>query len=91
MNDNDLNKLADLVDKRINKALEPIKERLDDPKSGLKRINNRMDVLWDQVVKVTADIEDVKDTLSSHSKSLNRIESNEADLGIAPPPELTIF
>lgn len=59
----------------LNEALDPIKERLDDPETGLKRINKRMDILWDQVVKITTDMEGVNEKLDAHSRSLKRIES----------------
>lgn len=59
----------------LDEALEPIIERLDDPKTGLKRTNEKMDALWDQVEKVTIGMEDIKETLDSHTTQLKSIET----------------
>lgn len=60
----------------MNEKLDVISKDLNNPKTGLKRINERMDALWDQVVKITADMEGVTEKLDSHSSVLKRIESN---------------
>lgn len=72
-------KLGDLDS--IKGDLNSIKQRLDDPKTGLKKINEKLDAVWDQTAKLTIDMEEVKETLDSHTKvldshtkSLKRIE-----------------
>ncbi len=85
----------------LEEALDPIKKQLEDPKSGLKRINHKLDALWDQTVRLTENIEEVKDAVKSQTAVLNQTNDNmekvdkrltkvESHLGIVPPPELTI-
>lgn len=59
----------------LDEALEPITGRLDDPKTGLKRTNEKIDVLWDQVEKITFGMEDIKETLDSYTTQLKSIET----------------
>ena len=54
--------------------LETINQILDNPKTGLKRINKRLNILWEQAEKVTFGLDEVKETLDSHTASLKRIE-----------------
>ncbi len=42
MDDNDLKKLADLIDERVNKAIKPVIQRLDDPETGLEAVNRKL-------------------------------------------------
>lgn len=55
----------------LNVGLVKIEKRLDDPKTGLKRINDRLDVLWEQTATLTEDMAEVKETLDVHSTTLN--------------------
>lgn len=64
----------------LDEALEPIIERLDDPKTGLKRTNEKIDALWDQVEKVTIGMEDIKETLDSHTTQLRKKSHNSGRL-----------
>ena len=76
MNNDDLvKKIGDIVDEKINKALDPIKNQLGDPESGLKRINEKLDTLWDQAVELTENMTEVQETLDSHTIFLTRIET----------------
>lgn len=95
MNQNDFKKL-------LNEALQPIKNQLEDPKTGLKRINEKLDALWDQTSRLTIGAENIKEGVRSQVNSLKqtdenlkkvnkRLQSVEANTGIVPPPELTIF
>lgn len=43
-------------------------------KEELEPVTQKLDVLWDQVVKVTEDIGEVKETLDSHTAVLKGIE-----------------
>ncbi len=81
MTDEDANKFRSVVKEEIDSALEPVKDRLsnmeghfNDPKTGLKRINQKLDALWDQTVKLTEVMEEAKETLFSHTDVLKRIE-----------------
>ena len=56
-----------MTDEDVNKFRGVIKEEL-------KPVKEKLDTLWDQVVKVTENLEDVKETLDSHTNSLKRIE-----------------
>lgn len=82
--------------------LDSIKEQLEDPKTGLKRINGKLDALWDQTVKLTETTEETKEILKSQDDNLNRTSDNvvkmdkrltevEDHLGISAPPELSII
>lgn len=55
------------VDQKLKNVLEPIINRLDDPKTGLNRINKKLDALWDQTIRLTEDME--KDCHTSFSRS----------------------
>lgn len=114
MNSNDFKKLLDESLKPIKGDLKGVKKdleivnnrlgsvgkQLNDPKTGLKRINEKLDALWDQTVKLTANEENVKESLKNKTASLNRANDNikrvdkrlravENHSGIVPPPELT--
>ncbi len=65
------------------------------------KINQKLDALWDQTVKLTENLEEVKDAVKSQAAPLNetndnirkldkRVTTTEAHLGIVPPPELTV-
>jgi len=89
MTNDDVNKLRIVikeevtlaVKEEINSALEPIEDRLsnmegyfNDPKTGLKRINQKLDALWDQTVRLTENMEEVKETLISQTEAFKRNE-----------------
>ena len=101
MTDEELKKVIDAVDKRLNKSLEPIKNQLGDPQNGLKRVNEKLDALWGQTVKLTEDSEEIKEFLKFQKQALNQTNDNikkidkrltevENHTGIVPPPELTV-
>lgn len=56
-----------MTDEDISKFRGEIKEEI-------KPVTKKLDILWDQVVKVTEGLEDVKETLESHTVVLKRIE-----------------
>lgn len=65
----------------IDSALEPVKDRLsnveghfNDPKTGLKRINQKLDALWDQTVRLTEDTEEVKNTVNKLEGGVDRMD-----------------
>lgn len=82
MTDEDIKKLRGVVREEINTALKPVntdlgevKSGLKNVKSGLKNVERKLDILWEQVEKVTIDLEDVKDTQGSHTTLLKEINS----------------
>lgn len=98
MTDEDVNKLRTALKEEISSV---IKEELKPVNERLGRVEQRMDVLWDQTVKITENLEEINDTLKSQTKAMNNTNNNiekvdkrligvEGHLGIVPPPELTI-
>ncbi|MBI4037349.1 hypothetical protein HY385_02910 [Candidatus Daviesbacteria bacterium] len=82
-------------------SLDSIKKQLEDPRTGLKRVNGKLDALWDQTVKLTEAMEETKETLKSQDNNLNRTSDDvakvnkrltkvEDQLGIVPPSELAL-
>lgn len=78
-----------------------INEKLDEVQQTVNIHTQKLDILWDQTERLTFGIEDIKDTLKSQSRDINQTNDNvkkvnkrlteaENNLGIAPPPELTI-
>lgn len=78
MTDEDVNKIGVLVDSKLDKfregmkveiysALKPIDEKLGN-------VEKKVDTLWDQTTRLTEDMEEVKETLTSHTRALKRIE-----------------
>ncbi len=65
----DLNQIRGVVKEEIDSALEPIKGTLADH-------SKKLDVLWDQTVKLTEDITEVQETLNSHTVTLKQIVTN---------------
>lgn len=72
MTDEDVNKIGGLVDSKLDALRKDIK---GDINSALKPINKKLDILWDQVERVTMDLGGVKETLDSHTTTLKRIET----------------
>lgn len=58
--------------KQINEKLDAISKDLNNPKTGLKRINQRMDALWDQVVEVTGNVVEIKDTIKKIDSKIDQ-------------------
>lgn len=48
----DEDKLRVIVEEVINKAVDPLKKRLEDPETGLKRINEKLDANTESVVSI---------------------------------------
>lgn len=107
-NTGDLRQISDTLrlmqDKQsvMDEKLDAISKDLNHPKTGLGRLNERMDAVWDQVEKITLTTEEVKETLVRMETRMERITDNtrkldkrvkttEAELGIAPPAELSLY
>lgn len=57
--------------------------------------SRKLNALWEQTEKVTFELEEVQETLEFHTVALQRIVDKrltgvENQMGIVPPPELTI-
>lgn len=101
----DENKLKAIVEEVVNKAVEPITQRLDgvesklgdiearldNPDTGLKRLNDRMDANTAAVVKLESTINGYGDMYKINDSNIRkmekRLETVEEDAGIAVPPE----
>lgn len=94
MDDNDLKKIADLVDERINKALEPVKQQLEDPDTGLKRISRKLDANTESVVTIEREIKAYADSYKENQRNIERLDIRlntvEEELSIEPPEDLRV-
>lgn len=95
MNDNDYKKIADLVDERVNKALEPIKKDLTELKQNLTEVKGTQESrVLPSVTYIESNIKAYKDSYqinNANAKKLEkRVETLEENAGIVPPPELTL-
>ena len=77
--------------KEIKDKLENVERQLNDPKTGMARINYKLDTLWDQVIRLTEDFEGIKNNVDNIYKADKRLSEAESRLGIIPPPELTVI
>lgn len=104
----DENKLKIIVKEVVNEAVDPIRKqlgaiedkignienRLDDPDTGLKRLNKRLDantaavIELEKTVKGYGDMYKIND--SNIRKMEKRLETLEKDAGVAVPPELQL-
>lgn len=86
MTDEDVNKIGGLVDSKleafredikgdINSALKPVNEKLDAHGKILNAQGKKLDILWDQVERVTVNLEKVSETQDLHTAVLKRIET----------------
>lgn len=87
----DENKLRAIVEEVVNKAVEPIIQRLDDPDTGLKILNDRMDANTAAVVKLESTVNGYGDMYKINDSNIRkmekRLETVEEDAGIEVPPE----
>lgn len=116
MSDDDLNKFQTVVREEITEALQPINNklgtidtrlghvevRLDHVETRLDHVETKIDALWDQTVKVTEELGEIRETIDSQTQLLNQSKDNtqkldkrvtkvEANLGMPTPPELQLI
>lgn len=88
MDDNFIEKLANLVDKRINKALMPIREDLTE----VKRVQETQ--VLPSVVTIEQNIKTYSDMYKMNNDNAKKLEKRveilEDQASIVPPPELTL-
>ncbi len=87
MNGNDFKKILD-------EALEPIKKQLNDPDSGLKRINEKLDSHSAALIEIEATLNGYADSYKTNKKNIERLDERLVELedraNIIPSPELSI-
>lgn len=67
---------------RIGKDISRIDSSLETLDEDLKKNTKKLDILWDQVVKVTADLEQVKDNTEDVKKILvSRSDKSDDNIG----------
>lgn len=76
----------------MNKKLDGLGDRLDDPDTGLKRINERLDSNTAAIVELESTIKGYADAYKANDtnirKAEKRLEILEEDAGVNIPPEL---
>lgn len=90
----DENKLKAIVEEVVNRAVDPIKEQLSDPDTGLAAINRRLDANTAAVVEVESTLSGYADAYKTNQANIERLDVRVSELeenaGIIPPPELVI-
>lgn len=61
----DENKLKTIVEEVVSKAIEPVREQLEDPDTGLKRLNDRMDANTAAIVELEKTVKGYGDMYKS--------------------------
>lgn len=88
----DENKLKTIVEEAVNKAIEPIAQRLDDSDTGLEAINRRLDANTGAIVKLESTVNGYGDMYKINDSNIRkmekRLETVEEKEGIQVPPEL---
>lgn len=90
----DEKKLKTIIEEVVNKALEPVNQKLDDPDTGLAAINRRLDantgavVELEKTVKGYADMYKIND--SNIRKMEKRLEPLEEKADVSVPPEFLL-
>ncbi len=90
----DEDKLRTIVEDVVNKAVEPIKQQLSDPDTGLRRLNDSVDantaavMELEKTVKGYGDMYKIND--SNIRKMEKRLETVEEEAGVKVPPEFQL-
>lgn len=95
MDDNDLKKIADLVDDRINKALGPIKQDLSEVKDNLAVVKDTLENrVLPSVTETEMTLKSYADSYQINRKNIERVDTRlvtiEDHLGIEPPENLKV-
>lgn len=90
----DENKLKVIIEEAVNKAVEPIKEQLNNHDTGLAAINRRLDTNTAAVVELESTIRGYADAYKTNKANIERLDDRVSTLedrsGITSPPELII-
>lgn len=95
MNDNDYKKIADLVDERVNRALEPIKNDLTELKQDLKDVKDTQEErVLPSVTGIEVTIKSYADSYKINKGNIERLDERltvvEDQLEIQPSDQLAI-
>lgn len=78
----------------MNEKLDDIKSRLDDPDTGLQRINDRLDANTASLMTIEQEIGVYKEMSQINGDNIKKIDRRlnitEEELAINPPPELVL-
>lgn len=94
----DENQFKVIIEEVVNKAVEPIREqlngvvsRLDDPDTGLKRINDRLDSNTRAIMELETTVKGYGDMYKINDSNLRkvekRVETLEDKAGVVVPEE----
>lgn len=90
----DENKLKAIVEDAINNAVNPIKQMLEDPDSGLSALNRRMDANTAAVVELESTVKGYADSYKINDTNIRKVEKRletlEENSGVNVPPELQL-
>ncbi len=76
MNDNDYNKIADLVDERVKQALDPIKEDLAELKQDLKDVKDTQESrVLPSVIETEVTIKSYADSYKINKHNIERVDT----------------
>lgn len=88
----DENKLRTIVTEVVNKAVEPLKQMLMDPDTGLKRLNERVDANTTAVMELESTINGYGDMYKINDSNVRKVEKRletvEKGAGVDVSPEL---
>lgn len=81
MTDNDFNKFGEIVDKKLNQALEPIKETLQDQ-------IRRLEALAGDVEQLHMDVKGIRDQIGlGHTRNKREIDEIKTHLKLSVIPD----
>lgn len=80
MTDEDVKKLRGVIREEVTAVVEEkvgaiVEEKLKPIGDRLGKVEKKLDILWEQVEKVTFSINDTNETLGTHTDALKRIEA----------------
>ena len=94
MDENKLKSIVEEAVKPIQEQLNGVISRLDDPDTGLKRINERLDANTAAVVELESTIKGYADSYQANDANIRKVEKRletvEEKEDIQVPPELQL-
>lgn len=80
--------------KLLDEALEPIKQQLENPETGLKRISEKLDANTESVITIEKEVKSYADSYKENQRNIKRLDTRlnvvEEELSIEPPEEQKI-
>lgn len=95
MDDGDLRKIADLLDERINKALEPLKSDIGELKGTIDELKDiQENRLLPSVTYIETTVKSYADSYKINQRNIERLDVRlntvEEELAIEPPEDLKV-